>query len=174
MPNKQQAPRKVVAPAPVKGPTAVPQGLTGVFRTLALQHKEAAELLTLANGTEDPDTLLDLWSKIRTELLSHERAEARVVFPELLRHVATKAMVAAHEEQASTLEEAILELDSIDTASDDWQLKLEALIRTLDEHIDVEEGEWFPEALTIIGADRAAELTGPFLAAKEAALEELG
>ena len=63
----------------VKAVKARFEGLTGVFATLAKQHGEAGSLLHAV--VADRSKREELWPQIRTALLSHERAEMRVIYP---------------------------------------------------------------------------------------------
>src|SRR5262249_23227849 len=69
-------------------------GLVGVFKTLTKQHGEITALLELAKISDHKFT--ELWPKIRQELLSHEKAEVREVFPELRAYAATRALAGRH------------------------------------------------------------------------------
>jgi iron-sulfur cluster repair protein YtfE (RIC family) len=173
MPNKMEEFGGKAA-GQLKGAVGVVKGFTGIFKTLVQQHGEVSALLSRAKAADEPEKRLDLWSKIRIELLSHERAEMRVLYPELKQHEATRQIAEEHDDEASELEESIQELDSIDAASDDWTQKLEGLIDLVKNHVDDEENEWFPEAKDVIGKELADELNDRFLAQKEAVVEELG
>jgi hypothetical protein len=149
------------------------KGLTGVFSTIVKQHGEISMLLERAKATEEPAKRLDLWAKIRIELMSHERAELEVVYPIFRDYPQTRLFAEEHEKQASTLEEAIVDLDHADTATDVWHQKLESLIALVKRHFDEEEGHYFPEAVEVLGKDVMHELDERFKASKEAAAEQL-
>ena len=62
---------------------AMAKGLNGVFVTLAEQHHEACVLLSRAEGTKDAEKRRELWTEIKKQLVSHERAELAEVYPAL-------------------------------------------------------------------------------------------
>jgi hypothetical protein len=156
-----------------RGLKAAVKGLRGVFRTLAEEHGEVSAILNRAKAAKEPEKRLDLWSKVRMELLSHERGETNVVYPEFKKNAQLAHIADEHEKEASDIEARIKELDGIDTASEIWDAKLDDLIKLVKQHVDEEENGYFPEAMNVLGKDEAEELNGRFIAAKEAAQEQL-
>jgi hypothetical protein len=157
----------------LKGAVAALKGLTGIFKTLVQQHGEVAVMLKRLKGTDDANKRLELWAEVRSELLSHERAEMRVLYPELRKVEQTKDIADKHDEEGKELEATVFKIDGVDTGSADWDPQLNALIDLVDKHISEEEKEWFPEASEALGKDVAAELNDRFMAQKEAVIEEL-
>ncbi len=156
-----------------KGAFASLTGTTGVFTTLVQQHGEVSALLTRAKMSSDAAKRIDLWSKIRVELLSHERAELRVVYPALRGHAQTRAFAEEHDLQASQLEQTIYELDGLDAASDVWADRLEGLITLVNHHIETEEKRYFPVAIDAIAKEEAERLDHEFQAQKALAMDEV-
>src|SRR5262245_63544279 len=76
------------------------KGLTGVFNKLAEQHKEVSALLKRVSMSHEPAKRLELWRMIRTNLLSHERAELREVYPAFQSHPELENIAQQHEQQA--------------------------------------------------------------------------
>ena len=153
----------------VKSVKAHAEGLTGVFATLAKQHAEASSLLHAVIA--DHRKRAELWPQIRAALLSHERGEMRVLFPELRMHDPLRAMANRHDAEASELERMIHDLDEVDMASDTFGNLFERLADTVTRHAREEEQDSFPQAQRVIGKDRAKELEPKFLATQKS-LEE--
>lgn len=130
----------------VKATQATLEGLSGVFRHLVREHGEVSALLMRLKFSNDPAMRRELWSEVRAELLSHERAEIGEVYPTLRQDKQTQAMVQEHDSDASDLEELIDELSATDVKSDRWQPTLERLIAAVQEHVRDEEEEYFPIA----------------------------
>jgi hypothetical protein len=141
------------------------EGLTGIFATLAKQHGEAASLLGAA--TSNTDRRADLWPQIRAALLSHERAEMRVLYPELRMHDELRMLANSHDAEAAELERMIHDLDDLDPVSDTWGHLIARLAETLGRHAREEEDKIFPLAQRVIGKDRARELDPKFLATQK-------
>ncbi|HTU62128.1 MAG TPA: hemerythrin domain-containing protein, partial [Polyangiales bacterium] len=130
----------------IKATQATLEGLSGVFRHLVREHGEVSTLLLRLKFSADPNMRRELWSEVRAELLSHERAEITEVYPALRQDKQTLAMVQEHDTDASDLEELIDELSATDVTSDRWQPTLERLIAAVQEHVRDEEEEYFPIA----------------------------
>jgi hemerythrin superfamily protein len=136
-------------------------GLDGVFKALAEQH---AELLSMMKRLQNhPEMKPELWPEIRRELLSHERAEAKELYPVLRRYPQTQALADQHALEATEIESMIAELD---TDIDDWQVFYAELVDTVIDHADQEENEIFPRAQAAIGEGAAKDLESRFLAMK--------
>ena len=147
----------------VKAVKARLEGLVGVFKTLAEQHGEVAALLKRLQHS--PDKRSELWPEIRRELLSHERAELREVYPVLRQYGETRVLAEHHDQEASELESLIQRLDLITT--DDWRPLFDQLVETVLHHANEEEEKIFPNAQDAIGHDAARELEQRFLSAKK-------
>lgn len=135
-------------------------GLAGVFATLSKQHAEAGSLLDAV--CEDSTKRADLWPQIRKALLSHERAEMRVLYPELRMRDELRPMANRHDAEGDELERMIHDLDEVDIASDTWGNLFVRLADTVKRHASEEENEIFPRAQKVIGKDRAKELDAKF------------
>jgi hemerythrin superfamily protein len=140
-------------------------GLTGVFRTLSEQHGEAGALLWRVQ--HDPSKRSELWPKIRQELVSHERAELRELYPALREHAETRALAERHDLEATQLSELIDRIQATVMSSDEWGTLFDQLVKLVDQHVAEEQGQIFPRAQEALGAERARQLDGPVLAAKQ-------
>jgi hypothetical protein len=147
-------------------------GLTGVFNLLAQEHAEAGNLLRHTKATEDPRKREDLWNEVRSELLSHERAELSMVYPILEDTPETTEIPRLHARDAQLLETAIGNIDSIGYESTEWEAALETLIQIVEAHVHEEETDFFPRALRKLGKKAASDLEAPFKVAKKRFLEE--
>jgi hemerythrin superfamily protein len=143
------------------------KGLNGVFSRLAEQHREASVLLKRLATVDEVNKRQDLWSTVRRELLSHERAELTTVYPVLAQHAATRDIVQRHAQDADTLDEAIGEIDLVGCDAPTFKPLIERLITHLTQHVTEEENEFFPRAQQALGRERVEELEAPFLAARE-------
>jgi len=147
------------------------KGLTGVFATLAEQHREAGTLLKRAASATEPAKRRDLWSTLRRELLSHERGELATVYPAIEGHAATRDIALRHSDEAETLEAAISDIDRAGFDSPEWPALIQRLVTLVQQHVDEEEHEFFPRAQEALGKDTARDLEEPYLAAQERAME---
>jgi hypothetical protein len=143
------------------------KGLTGVFMHLMEEHGKVGALIRRVALSEDLEVRSKLYPTIRTELLGHEKGELKAVYPALARFPETASIAAAHAHHASELEAEILELDALSFNSASWAPAFERLAKLVDEHVKIEEREYFPLAQKVMGEDRAQELLAEFEAAKK-------
>jgi hemerythrin superfamily protein len=135
-------------------------GLVGVFQTIAGQHGEVASLIDRVKT--DPRKREALWPRIRVSLLSHEKAELKVVYPVLGRYSELDQFVAQHAHEAQQLEDIITRLDAMSVQGEDWMTLFESLAELVVSHAHEEENEIFPAAINVIGQDRAKDLDDKF------------
>jgi hypothetical protein len=147
----------------VKGVKARLDGLVGVFQTLAEQHAEVKVLLERLR--DKPEKKAELWPEIRRNLLSHERAELREVYPVLRQYTQTRALAEHHDQEAADMELLIEKLDMVQTL--DFQTLYLSLVDSVIHHAEEEEKEIFPKAIAAIGHEAARALDARFLAAQE-------
>jgi hypothetical protein len=148
--------------------TSSVRGLVGVFNTLAQQHAEASALLKRTQEAEGADKPQALWRELRSELLSHERAELAEVYPQLEQHFELRSAIQQHQTEAEDLEAAIERLDEIEPGSPDWKSELQALTDLVTEHAQWEQDDFFPRALEVIGSQAARAMDDRFRATKNA------
>lgn len=171
MPNLiEQASAKVAGK--LGGVQASLSGLKGVFRKLAEEHMEVAVLLKLATETHDAEKRADLWTKLRAELVSHERAEINHVYPEFLPPTDGADLGEAHEAEADELEALVAELDALAFDVDEWQPAVERLQQAVLRHAAREEEHYFPRLQEAIGETRTIELEELYLRAKLAIVHD--
>jgi hemerythrin superfamily protein len=170
MPNKMDS---VIAKGTgkVKGIKARLEGLGGVFKTLSQQHGEASALIDRIK--RDAKVRAELWPTLRKELVSHERAEIREVYPELREHAETSALADHHDEEAGELDKLIQKLSSLDLASEQWGRLFEKLENMVVYHASEEEKEIFPKAQGVIGDEMTEKLDERFLATQKRIKESL-
>jgi hemerythrin superfamily protein len=148
-------------------------GLSGVFARLSGQHGEASSLLRQLADSQDADKRDGLWAKIRVELLSHERAEIRELYPLLRQYPTTRELAERHDAEAGEIERAIEKLDAADTAGSAWNRALEELSSLVQRHAEAEEKRVFPKAQEVLGRGVAKQLDDRYAAAQQAVKAEL-
>jgi len=141
------------------------RGLVGVFETLAEQHGEIGALLKRVNN--DPAKRAALWPTIRQELISHEQAELREVYPVLRALAATRTLAERHDAEATELSILIDRIHQTDVVAAVWGPLFERLTSMVEHHVQEEEHDIFPKAQDAIGVDRARELEPRLLAVKQ-------
>jgi hemerythrin superfamily protein len=145
-----------------KGVRARLEGLTGVFKRLVEQHAELRVLLKRLQ--DDPDRMADVWPEIRRDLMSHERAEMKEVYPLLRDHPQTRALADHHDEEAAEIERLVAEIDAAD---DDWRPIYIRLIGAVTRHASEEDEIIYPKAQRALGEKLAKELDERYIAAQQ-------
>jgi hemerythrin superfamily protein len=155
-----------------KAAKATLEGLSGVFRHLMREHGEVSALLMRLKTTSDPDVRRELWPTIRKELLSHEQAEKREVYPAFRSESDTQSMADEHDADAEELEDAVDELTATAPDGAAWQPTLERVIQLVQEHVRDEEEVYFPIADRVF-KDRSDDMLQRFEKAKAEAMRQL-
>jgi hemerythrin superfamily protein len=144
--------------------------LVGVFRTLADEHDQVAALFHQLQQTPESSALL--WPQIRRELVSHEHAEVRELYPLLRQFDETRDLADHHDQEAAELDALITRLDSMNVGTDEWIQLFDELVETVTQHAkEEEEAKIFPTAQSVIGEARAVELEAKLLATKQKLME---
>lgn len=146
---------------------------TGVFRRLLEQHQQARERLEQLRDTDDPDLRQQMWTALRRQLLSHERAEVLEIYAALEGYDAARDIHEQHTKQANELESIINELAAIAYDSEEWKAKLLDIAALFEEHAREEELEFFPRAQEILGEELTAELEPRYVSAQREIVDSL-
>ena len=149
----------------VKAVKARLSGLVGVFKTLAEQHGEVTVLLERAKSSNEK--FAELWPTIRRELLSHEQAELRELYPVLRADAATRELADHHDAEAAELEQLIRAIDELAIGSPERAPMYQRLIDAVRDHAREEESHIFPRAQEAMGKPRAEALEARLLTAKQ-------
>lgn len=163
----------VKAAGTVKAVKAGYDGLRGVFLHLAEEHGEVAAMMKRLSKSPDPQARREHYARIRSELLSHERAELAEIYPALIPYDVTREMVMLHNREAAQLESAIRAVDALDPASEAWGLAFERLRAFVEQHVEQEEKHFFPKAQAALGDAAAETLRTRYEAAKVSAKQQL-
>ena len=140
-------------------------GLVGVWRVLAEQHGEVASLLERAKTSDEK--FAQLWPTIRAELIAHERAELREIYPLLRSHSDLMVIADHHDTEAMELERLILTIDEMGIGTEDRRRAFGQLVEKVGHHAKEEENEIFPRAQKALGRPASEALEARFVAAKK-------
>lgn len=149
----------------VKAMRARLSGLIGVFKTLAEQHGGVIMLLERAKASDQKFT--ELWPTIRRELLSHEQAEMRELYPVLRAKEETRGLAEHHDTEANVLEQLINEIDRMVVGAPGRRHAFERLVNAVKHHAREEEHSVFPKAQEALGKGAAEVIESKLLATKK-------
>jgi hemerythrin superfamily protein len=157
----------------MKAGKATFEGLTGIFRRLAIEHGEVSALLLRVKSSSDPQVRAELFPKIRQELLAHERGELTVLYP-AYREYPELAMIAdKHDREAGQLEQMIGTVTATEYQDPAWESRFDALVDLVKRHVSEEENDFFPKGEKALG-ERTKSLELEFKEVKAAALKAAG
>jgi hemerythrin superfamily protein len=146
-------------------------GLVGVFKMLAEQHGEVTVLLERAKASDEK--FAQLWPTIRRELLSHETAELRVLYPMLRTRDETRKLADHHDAEAREMEAMIAAIDELAIGSPERSHVYQRLVDAVSHHAHEEEADIFPRAQEAIGKAEAEAMEARFVAVKQQITESL-
>jgi hemerythrin superfamily protein len=142
------------------------QGLSGVFQQLTREHGEVAALLFRVKMTSDAKVRAELFPKIRSELLSHEKGELTVVYPVFRERLELTGFAQDHDREAGLLEAQIRAISALAYDDARWADRFAELVDLATKHTKDEENTYFPAAQRILGSQASEELLSPYRQAK--------
>jgi hemerythrin superfamily protein len=143
------------------------KGLTGVFMHLMEEHGQVGALVRRVAKSDEAGVRAELYPKIRRDLLAHEKGELKVVYPALAKLPVVSAIELAHAREASDLEIALADVDSLAFNDPGWAPAFQRLADLVAQHVKHEESEFFPKAQQALGEERAEQLLHEFEAVKK-------
>jgi hemerythrin superfamily protein len=149
-------------------------GLTGVFKTLTLEHRDVETMLSHVDSTMDPGQRKGLWSEIRRQLLSHERGELEAVYSVLEAREPIADDTRRATDDARRLGALVAELDAVGPHSPEFRPAFARLKAVVLKHAEEEEHDLFPRAAALLGRDECERLNARYGEARERALADIG
>jgi hemerythrin superfamily protein len=152
-------------------------GERGIFTRLKGEHQEVAMLMKRCASTPDGDASVnervDLYEKIRAELLAHATAEEEVFYSALEQIPETKELAIKSREQHDHVERILMELDSLPANEPIWLERFNALVEEVESHVHEEEETLFPVAERAVTKQQARTLDERYHARKTRHMESL-
>jgi hemerythrin superfamily protein len=149
------------------------RGATGVFQKLQAQHEQLAALFERAKSENEPARRGELWTEIRRQLLSHERAEELEIYAALEGYDAARDLLDEHSRDVRELEFVISDLELVDFASNEWVAHLLEVAALFEEHVREEEESFFPVAQELLGEQAAHGLEEGFASVQREIIDTL-
>ncbi|MFC8425792.1 hemerythrin domain-containing protein [Streptomyces sp. NPDC057236] len=144
---------------------------TDVVELILQDHRRMEDLFrTMRNAEADRAAALEEFAGL---LIAHASAEEDKVYPALRRYKNVEGEDVDHSvHEHHEANEALLALLEVeDTASSEWEEKLEELVTAVNHHADEEERTLLNDARENVADDRRAELGRSFLNARAQYLE---
>ena len=127
---------------------------------LKADHDKMKKLLTEGESTTErgEKTRTELFEKIKSELMIHERIEEEIFYPALKSHPKAKDIVLESYEEHHVVDQIMGELEATDVADETWGAKFKVMKENVEHHMQEEEGELFDQARQVFEADELEEL----------------
>lgn len=140
----------------------LPEG--DVIRVLLEQHAAIRDLFKTVTATSGEERK-DAFDRLRALLAVHETAEEMVLRPVTARVVGQQVADARNQEEAEA-NEVLAELEKLDVQAPDFEARLAAFEKSVDEHAEAEEHEEFDQVIAGCGADERLKLGSRIKAAE--------
>lgn len=137
-----------------KGAAKAIAGYPKIFHHLAAEHAEVTTLMTRVAGSDSPELRDQLFPDIYKNLLAHAHAEEKELYPVLSRFPELKSMVSQCLEEHQTIEGYLEELQARSTADASWPSLFERLVSAVQQHVEREENQLFPEASELMSREQ--------------------
>ncbi len=140
-----------------------------VLRQMHVEAKSAFQQIEQAS----PDQRGGLWAKLRPELVLHEQVEERFVYDPVKNDVGSRDPMLAdwdrqHHQQVQEAETMIHRIGDVDPRESQWLQLVGQLRTTLEQHIQMEEGQIWPRIEQVWDRDKLDRAGSQIEAAKAA------
>ncbi len=133
---------------------------------LKADHDKVDELFKQAEATEDENKKHGLFTKIKTELLTHTHIEETVFYPAIMKNEELKDIVLEGLEEHKQAKTLLREIPNLSDGSEKFDPKFKVLMEDIEHHVKEEEEEMFPLVRKAFSKEQLEEL-GEQLAAEK-------
>jgi len=118
-------------------------------------HDRFKKMLTEGEETTEraTKTRTELFAKLKSELLVHERIEEEVLYPALKKHPKARELALEGYEEHHVVDEIFAELEQTPVTDETWGAKFKVAKENIEHHIEEEEGQMFKDARRAFSAD---------------------
>jgi iron-sulfur cluster repair protein YtfE (RIC family) len=146
------------------------RGDTGIFGALEADHGELRNLIRQIAKTSDTASgvslRVDLFDRMKRELIAHLRAEEEVFYDLLKQHDETRRRTLHSLGEHQELDELLRRVHSIDPSELGWMTMFERLKEAFENHIAQEEHKLFPQAKRLLTREQVHTVDEQFQSAK--------
>jgi hypothetical protein len=130
------------------------------LKMLEDDHKKVKKLLEELDSTTErgEKTREELFAKIKSELLVHERLEEELLYPTLEEHPKSKEVALEGYEEHHVVNEIMGELEETPVTDEKWGAKASVMKENIEHHIKEEEEDMFTKARQIFDKDDLEKL----------------
>ena len=127
---------------------------------LKKDHQEAMELMDQLEGMGATAGAgqKELFQRLKNALKLHTSMEEEIFYPALENFDETRDMVAEAYQEHEAVDELLAEMSTLPTGDQEFMDRLAELRDNVENHVDEEEGEMFPQAEQLIGQSRLQDM----------------
>lgn len=146
-----------------------------IFSVLKEEHRLAKSIFEkIADTTERAEkTREELYQQLKRELISHAKAEERVLYVRLDQEETMKHLLAEAKEEHLQMENMLNELAELADTTIEWTAKAKVLQEGFEHHVHEEEDKMFKQAKAALESGEAEELGVAFVDLKKEILAEM-
>ena len=130
------------------------------LKLLMEDHALVKKMLTEGEQTTEraEKTRTELFERLKSELLVHERIEEEVLYPALRDHPKSREIALEGYEEHHVVDMILGELEQTPVTDDTWGAKFKVAKENLEHHIEEEETEMFKKARQIFSDDELEDM----------------
>ena len=137
-----------------------------IYDILQKEHRRQSALLEHLKKSRDARTRALLFEKLATDLGAHAEAESVTLYSVLRAYPETRAVTEQAEEEHDRIADLLQQLEAARENLATWEHKLDELRQAVEQHVESEEEEMFPEAQGILDDVQSRALAIRFRAEK--------
>ena len=146
-----------------------------ILKALKQDHREVVAMFKKIKATKSLVARKKLFSEMAEALLSHAKAEEKLVYEPILRQIDDRAEVLEAYEEHHVAEILLAELNETSASEEQWLAKFQVLTENVKHHIEEEESDLFNEAKDVFPDKKIRERVGAqFEALKETLKSQSG
>lgn len=137
-------------------------------------HEKVSGILEKLDQTTERalKTREDLYARLKEELDTHSYIEETIFYPALSEDSRTHAFTLSAYEEHRIIKSLLEEMDAIPVDSEQWTAKFKVLKTSVEQHVQEEEKEIFPQARQVLPKAKLDQLGEELQAAKQTEVEE--
>lgn len=135
-----------------------------IYERLEKDHRAVEDIFEQILDSSDgaKKTREKLFSKLKSELIAHSKAEEKIFYPRLKEEGELREQVLESLEEHHEVELLLDELDELEVDDERWMAKMRVLQENVEHHVEEEEDELFEEARSVLDDDEATDLCKRF------------
>jgi iron-sulfur cluster repair protein YtfE (RIC family) len=137
------------------------------FEMLKNDHAKVSSLFDKLEPATDATTRQQLFAQLKQELDIHAHIEETILYPALKAADETRDITEEAYEEHQEVKDLLAELETTPADNEDWGDILLELRENVEHHVEEEEGEMFPKALTVLSEQQINDIGARMAAEKQ-------